>query len=750
MESASTFTHKVVEVLREVSRMKRVSFQLFFTGHSLGGWLAQITTFTTEYLKREGNIFLKINNGQDCYHPNTVVFDSPGCKDMLLQMTDEVDVRLDGRSIYLEQLDITSYLSAPNRINTCNTHVGTVYRIFIDLSDMGWWEKHTAWFTLEAHSMQKIVDFFQTKEGQIHKDEQGKFKILEVIDWPISAGFRRGDEYKRFFKEAKHLNDYHLEVTDITFQIEGYHPMRYQTKAYDERVSRLSVFCQQERQFLESYHWLRQLPEFFKPKELFCVIEDNEVKEQAVYILKGFEIGKDKIRCTEGSELQALIPYVKRLLQLFPEIKENTNRAMSFDEIRNRFYETKTRLCIKKITQSPLEFYSDTSRFREFLESLREILKSEQQKVLQLQLVYGDEWTGLIKVYQVLQKTGCLIEGQYTLLKLERLLWLNQFMELSTLMQSIGIPYLLLLASNDNQQLDEETKDVIRTLCDTIKLKQNIKIIFITRSEGSTVDFLRHMRERMCGKGFVSRVEKLTWSDLTASSQTKLLNKPVKFQGTKISLNELMSAESPAANFLPVGALLEENELTIADPLPISSGYNESYYIGRTFRNQKTIKQDIFNDKNGRHSRVYLASIEEEYTNLCQLHPKSNVHWAQKDKSGNLIWQQSQGSLETVRRNIDAESSHTYTADDLNKLLEQAEHQRVMLISDRTGIGKSTVLTHLSKQIKQNFPAKWVVRIDLNDHTDVLNALKQEQIDEQKAIAFVSDKLLKLKPGLEM
>ena len=69
--------------------------------------------------------------------------------------------------------------------------------------------------------------------------------MLVVIDWPICAGFRRGEEYKSFFKEAKHLNDYHVEVTDITFQIEGYHPMRYQTKKYDERVSGLSVFCQQ-------------------------------------------------------------------------------------------------------------------------------------------------------------------------------------------------------------------------------------------------------------------------------------------------------------------------------------------------------------------------------------------------------------------------------------------------------------------------------------------------------------------------
>ena len=138
MESASTFTHKVVEVLREVIRIKGVGFQLFFfTGHSLGGCLAQITTFTTKYLKRKENTFLKCDNESQSDHSHTVVFDSPGCKDMLSEMIDKFDVRLGGRSIDIEQLDITSYLSAPNLINTCNLHVGTVYRIFPDLSDKG-------------------------------------------------------------------------------------------------------------------------------------------------------------------------------------------------------------------------------------------------------------------------------------------------------------------------------------------------------------------------------------------------------------------------------------------------------------------------------------------------------------------------------------------------------------------------------------------------------------------------------------
>jgi hypothetical protein len=46
-----------------------------------------------------------------------------------------------------------------------------------------------------------------------------------------------------------------------------------------------------------------------------------------------------------------------------------------------------------------------------------------------------DEWTGLIKVYKVLQKAGCLIEGQYTVLKLKLLLKVNRLMDLSKLMQ---------------------------------------------------------------------------------------------------------------------------------------------------------------------------------------------------------------------------------------------------------------------------------------------------------------------------
>jgi hypothetical protein len=55
IESANTFSLKVVEVLQAVSKKKGVNFHLFFTG-----WIQQVTTFTTEYLRWKEIFFLKI------------------------------------------------------------------------------------------------------------------------------------------------------------------------------------------------------------------------------------------------------------------------------------------------------------------------------------------------------------------------------------------------------------------------------------------------------------------------------------------------------------------------------------------------------------------------------------------------------------------------------------------------------------------------------------------------------------------
>jgi Ni2+-binding GTPase involved in maturation of urease and hydrogenase len=78
------------------------------------------------------------------------------------------------------------------------------------------------------------------------------------------------------------------------------------------------------------------------------------------------------------------------------------------------------------------------------------------------------------------------------------------------------------------------------------------------------------------------------------------------------------------------------------------------------------------------------------------------------------------------------------------KLLKKSFKFQGVGIADKAGMGKTTVLTHLSMEIKQKFPNKWVVRIDLNDHTDVIKALRQRTIDNTKSVDFVLKKLPKL------
>ena len=87
------------------------------------------------------------------------------------------------------------------------------------------------------------------------------------------------------------------------------------------------VFSEAEQEFLQCYYKLRQWPEFCKPEELFSVMDDSQAQDEAEKMLQNFETEKDKIHSTDATALQALIPCVKRLFQLFPEIKERTETA---------------------------------------------------------------------------------------------------------------------------------------------------------------------------------------------------------------------------------------------------------------------------------------------------------------------------------------------------------------------------------------------------------------------------------------
>jgi hypothetical protein len=74
--------------------------------------------------------------------------------------------------------------------------------------------------------------------------------------------------------------------------------------------------------------FLRKLPKFLQLKELFSTIKKNQAQEEATKILQSLDFENYRIRCTDCCELQVLIGYVKPLVQLFLEVKENIKRAL--------------------------------------------------------------------------------------------------------------------------------------------------------------------------------------------------------------------------------------------------------------------------------------------------------------------------------------------------------------------------------------------------------------------------------------
>jgi hypothetical protein len=590
---------------------------------------------------------------------------------------------------------------------------------------------------LATHRIDKIVQIFDTKTGQVHKDNKGELRIQEVVDWPVIAGLKGGAKLNNLFKWAEHLNNYQPLPQMDTVPGEGpkdYHPLCYQTKAFDKCTKSLSVFTQDEREFLEQYHWLCHVLKLFKPEDLLCVLSNAEAEKEAQENLKNFELENERIRWPDASSLHNLIPYVKRLVRHFPHIKKEIKDKLSSSEIINKVCQDETQRHLKQIHPNAPDFNDGALRLKEFLQS--------DQQIGQLRMTDEDSWTAITKLDQVLQNTSCMSnynsEGHCTILDLKRLQTVHQVINVNALLESIETPHLLMIACGTNQPVNDELENMFWELFSILENKKGMKIILTTQSDGDFADFIQQIATETLGEGFITTDEQLTWSDLTDSSQTAILEKTVIFQGKGVALNQLISAESMTGSF-PLAELLQEKELKIGEePVPSAcSGYNEKYYIDRTFNHNIIIRQDILNDKKAGKFVDLFASTELEFKQLCQQNTKSNVHWLEKKKSGEIIWQQSRGNLRMLRGYIVNQKSHSYAPEDLDKLLEEAKKQRVMLTADKAGMGKTTVLTHLSRRIKQKYPAHWLARIDLNDYTELLVAQRGKKMDKERVLEFV-------------
>ncbi|GJQ79875.1 hypothetical protein Trydic_g18323 [Trypoxylus dichotomus] len=237
-----------------------------------------------------------------------------------------------------------------------------------------------------------------------------------------------------------------------------------------------------------------------------------------------------------------------------------------------------------------------------------------------------------------------------------------------------------------------------------------------------------------------------TWKDVRMDSQTFILHKSVDFQGHNITLQELGMTDVFITESVPLEILIEKQKIKIGESLPTSFSFDKSCYIPRTFISPLLIEDRILTDKMQDIFPDQLAYSKMEFHKLCREYPNSIIHWLSKETSGELIWQQSRGSTINLNQYIAVKNKRSYRPENMEDLLKQARRQKIIIISDIAGMGKTTILTHLSREIKRIFPTYWVCFLRLNLYTEELEKQSKKRMD---ALQFLTEELLKLSSTFE-
>ncbi|KAK2722175.1 hypothetical protein QYM36_002656 [Artemia franciscana] len=306
---------------------------------------------------------------------------------------------------------------------------------------------------------------------------------------------------------------------------------------------------------------------------------------------------------------------------------------------------------------------------------------------------------------------------------------------------------LLIIECNDRSFSQEKLFDLYNSLLSSLtQLGSKKKIILVNHKERTNA-LNEHFR-------FTNVLNYYELNDEIDTQDFKPFKDPLEKklillqgEGEKTSLNQLLHPFPRDIIDINVFAdLVRGKEINIGSQLT-DLGEIKHCYINRKI-NQLLIDHSKIQIENDRSFQDKLVYTKEHFDCICERNPDANVHWL-KSEPGKLIWQKSQGSLSQLRTYVKSKGSCTdYYSE--SEFVDQCKENKLIIISDTAGMGKTTVLTSLSKKIKEKYSDRWIIRINLIKHTGQLNDLATTGLlNENQAIDFLLSKLLQLEDGLE-
>uniref|UniRef100_A0A2S2NTD4 Ankyrin repeat and SOCS box protein 8 n=1 Tax=Schizaphis graminum TaxID=13262 RepID=A0A2S2NTD4_SCHGA len=468
------------------------------------------------------------------------------------------------------------------------------------------------------------------------------------------------------------------------------------------------------------------LDEFIKKKcSWFVGIETD-------YIAYEFQI---KIGDALNFETKEFISTADNVSQFFDKAKQQIDRLILIGP--SLVYRA-------NIKEFGIDFKEDT------LNELCKFLYNQTTKQI-FNVVNQQTKLGSIKVHQILEckhvNNPYQMDNSYIFISLISLLRLQDLV--ITAFESETSSHLLIIECKTTEiNLDKLHSQLLQV----IKSNNKKKIILITQENDSLACKFKNNSSNYDRY----KDERNSLTDLTNDSQKSLLKKgKFMFQGKEVSLDELINDESKL--LIDGGVLyklINNEEIKIGKEL-IDSKYDEDdvrYYIDRTFNRKvnteilKNERSEFFvtdgseiNDQelNQYNVIVLISDKDEIFKEMCNKYEKKNIHWLKKEKKY-FIWKQSNGNLSILRDILDANKQiiQTYKPKKITDITD-----RVVILTAKPGMGKSTVLHHLALKTKEckSDSSLWVIRINLIDYSTELEREKEKniQFNELAAIKFL-------------
>ncbi len=175
-----------------IKQAQEHKYGLSFTGHSLGGYLAELSLIILA--QRTLNLTYPI-------HFSATAFDSPGGRTTFFRWltTKNSLVKIPPytkrqATNFLAKLDTSNILFHPNRVNIINQHTGMKYYLPCLLKK---WEYFPTIKTLQKHSMSALI---------FHITTNNSYHIIPMYKWPT---------------QSAHINLFHLSIQKKYLRIEN-------------------------------------------------------------------------------------------------------------------------------------------------------------------------------------------------------------------------------------------------------------------------------------------------------------------------------------------------------------------------------------------------------------------------------------------------------------------------------------------------------------------------------------------------